>query len=199
MKIAEIELRKIANTLVYFANSTKDFGLTKANKLLYYLDCFHLLRHGRVVLRDKYFKNQLGPVPQETSNRLEGIRELNSLPEKDRQELKEREFMFEYLDIVSEPSAYYTLDRIVPHKDFEPKWFSKSEIEIMKELSEKYRNTTATELVRQTHKESPFLRAEMYDFIDLKLFLKDHNASQEYIEEVARTERLIDAIAANYQ
>jgi len=200
-KITEIELRRIANILVYFAKSTENFGVTKANKLLYYLDCIHLLRHGRTVLRDKYIKNQLGPVPSETYNRIMAIQELNCLPEADRQEFNsDHEIMFEYLTVVPEPIGIdCTLSRIVPKKDFESRWFSKSEIEIMEELSQKYFSTTASELVRKTHEELPYKEADMFDFIDLKLFLKDHNMPQSDIDHIAHIEKLIDAISANYQ
>jgi len=201
MKIAEIELRKIANVLVYFANSTESFGVIKANKLLYYLDCLHLLKYGRAVLKDKYVKMPFGPVPLETYNRLRVIRDITDyLPEEYKQELDSvYSLMLEYIDIVSKPLYNRTIDQIIAQKEFEPKWFSKSEIAIMKEVAEKYHNTTATELVRATHEEAPYKETDMHDIVDLKLFLKDHNVSQEYIEEVTRTESLIDAISANYQ
>jgi len=200
-KITEIELRRIANVLVFFAGNTENFGVTKANKLLYYLDCLHLLRHGRTVLKDKYIKNQLGPVPSETYNRLTVIHELNCLPEEDRREFNsDHELMFEYLTITPEQiHEDCILERIVPKKEFEPKWFSKSELEIMAELAKEHYNTTASELVRKTHEESPFKEAEMFDVIDLKLFLKDHNMPQDDIDHIAHIEKVIDAISLNYQ
>ena len=200
-KIAEIELKRIANILVYFANSTESFGVTKANKLLYYLDCFHLLRYGRTVIKDRYIKNQLGPVPAETYNRLMVIRECNSLPENDRQKFNlDHELLSEYITIVSKQiSSNYTFDRIAPCKEFEPIWFSKSEIEIMQELAKEHKNTSASELVSKTHNESPYKEAELFGFMDLKLFLKDHNRPQNEIDHAAYTERLIDAISINFQ
>jgi len=200
-KIAEIELKRIANILVYFANSTECFGVTKANKLLYYLDCFHLLRYGRTVIKDKYIKNQLGPVPTETYNRLMVIREFNCFPESDRQKFNlEYELLFQYITIDSgKISPRLTFDQIVPRKEFEPIWFSKSEIEIMEELAKEHKNTSASELVAKTHNESPYKEAEMFGFMDLKLFLKDHNMPQNEIDHIAYREREIEAIALNYQ
>jgi|GEM_PF-2053292 len=200
-KITEIELRRIANVLVYFAGATENFGLTKANKLLYYLDCSHLLKYGRTVLKDKYIKNQLGPVPAETYSRLTVIYELNCLPEADRREFNtDHELMFEYLTIKPELIGVdCILNRIIAKKEFEPKWFSKSELEIMEELAKLYYSTTASELVRKTHEESPFKEAKMCDYIDLKLFLKDHNMPQTDIDHIAYIEKLIDAINLNYQ
>jgi len=196
---AEIETKRIANILVYFANNTENFGVTKANKLLYYLDCLHLLKYGRTVTKDKYIKNRLGPVPTKTTERLALIQEFNSLPEEDRQKFS-HDLMSEYLTITpKEISRGYILEQIVPLKEFEPIWFSKSEIEIMKELAEKYRDTTATELVQKTHKESPYKETEMFDIIDLKLFLKDHNVPQDKIDHIAYIEKLIDEISRHYQ
>ena len=202
-KKAEIELKRTANILIFFANSTENFGKTKANKLLYYLDCFHLLRYGRTVLRDKYKKCKLGPVPVETSNRLAIVQELSCLPEKDRQEFgSDHELMFEYIEIIpktiNDGSLKFTLEKIVPKKDFESIWFSESEREIMAELAEKYYSATASELVRKTHEESPYKEAEMDDFIDLKLFLKDHNMPQKDIDHIAHIEKSIDATQGLY-
>jgi len=201
-KIHEIELRRIANVLVFFAETTENFGVTKANKLLYYLDCNHLLKHGRTVLKDTYIKNQLGPVPSGTYSRLTAIHELNGLPEEDRKELfdSNHELMFEYVTVHTEQIGLDCyLDRIVPKKAFESIWFSRSEIEIMEELASVHKYTTASELVRKTHEESPYKETEMNGEIDLKLFLKDHNLPPEEIDRVAHIEKVIDAITFNYQ
>jgi uncharacterized phage-associated protein len=200
-KIAEIDLKRIANILVFFANKTENFGVTKANKMLYYLDCFHLLRYGRTVIKDKYIKDQLGPVPIETYRKLNVIQELSYFPENDKREFNaDHELLFEYIEIILENiGSTRPLAKIAAKKDFEPIWFSESEREIMDELSQKYCSATATDLVRQTHKELPYKNANKYEFIDLKLFLKEHNRPQSEIDHAAYTERLINAISKNYQ
>ena len=200
-KIAEIDLKRIANILVFFANKTENFGVTKANKMLYYLDCFHLLRYGRTVIKDKYIKDQLGPVPIEKYRKLNVIQELSYFPENDKREFNaDHELLFEYIEIILENiGSPRLLAKIAAKKDFEPIWFSESEREIMDELSQKYCSATATDLVRQTHKELPYKNANKYEFIDLKLFLKEHNRPQSEIDHAAYTERLINAISKNYQ
>ena len=197
---AEIELRRIANILVYFANNTENLGLTKANKLLYYLDCLHLFRYGRVVIKDKYTKQWFGPVPTETYEKLNAIRIFNLSSEKDKKEFNlNQEIMFEYIDIVPENiDTNCILDRIIAKKEFESLWFSKSEIEIMEELSKKYCYTTANELTHKTHNESPYKKAEAGGDIDLKLFLKDNNMPQKDIDHIAHIEKEIASIALNY-
>jgi len=200
-KIAEIELKRIANILVFFAKTTENFGVTKANKLLYYLDCHHLLKYGRTVIKDKYIKNCLGPVPIETYRKLNVIRELSSLTENDKQEFNiDHELLFEYIEIISEDiGSNRPLEKIVAKKDFEKTWFSESEREIMAELAIKYHRTSAKELSLKTHNESPYKEAKMDELIDLKLFLKDHNRPQNEIDYAAYTEKLIEAISTNFQ
>lgn len=200
-KTEEIELRRIANILVFFANKTENFGVTKANKLLYYLDCFHLLEYGRTVIKDKYIKYPLGPVPIKTSQKLDIIKAISEVPENERLEFNpDLELMLEYITIKKEKlGSKRSLLKIVAKKDFEPKWFSESEREIMKKLAKKYCNTTAIELVRQTHKESPYKKANKYEYIDLKLFLEYHNRPQKEIDHAAYTEKLIDAISINFK
>lgn len=200
-KINEIEQRRIANILIYFANFTENLGVTKANKLLYYLDCNHLLKYGRTVIKDKYVKNPFGPVPIETYNKLTILRELSCFPEKDRLEFNSgHELLAEYISVKTEQlSSECNLDRIIPMKEFEPKWFSKSELSVMEELAKEHCYTTASELVRKTHNESPYNEADENDNIDLKLFLKDNNVPQNEIDRISRNESIIKAIAAHYQ
>lgn len=203
-KIAEMKLRKIANVLVYFANNTENFGLTKANKLLYYLDCYHLLRYGRTVTRDKYKKLKYGAVPENTYNMLLMILESNGLSKTDIKELNlDQDIISEYIDVIPEKFepdyGNLIIGKIISKKDFEPIWLSESEIEIMRELSQKYCHTSAYDLVKINHNELPFKETNFFDYIDLKLFLKDHNMPQKDIDHIAHIEREIEAIALNYQ
>ena len=203
-KIAEMKLKKIANILVYFASKTENFGLTKANKLLYYLDCYHLLRYGRTVTRDKYRKRQFGAVPENIYNILSMILESNCLSEAEIKESNlDNNIIFEYINVIPEKFepefSNLTIGKIIPKKDFEPIWLSDSEIEIMKELAEKYYSTTAREIVRINHRELPFNATKDYEYIDLKLFLKDNNMPQNDIDHIAHIEKEIESIALNYQ
>jgi hypothetical protein len=169
--------------------------------MLYYLDCLHLLRYGRTVTKDKYLKLPLGPVPAEMHEMLSSIQELESLPEADRAAFANEDelLLSEYVTIIHEPiGKNYVLTRIASLKNFEPKWFSKSEFEIMEELASLYRNTSASELVRKTHEEAPYKEAAPNGQIDLKLFLEG-KISQEEINQIAYNEKLSDAISFNYQ
>ena len=72
----EVLLNKTANILIYMALNTEYCGLTKANKLLYYVDCYHLLEYGKKVTNEIYKKLPQGPVPEDTYIRLNAIVEL---------------------------------------------------------------------------------------------------------------------------
>lgn len=96
----------------------------------------------------------------------------------------------EYIDVRKEElDIDYVPDKTVRIKEFEPNWFSKSELKIMKEISTKFNTTTAKELVEMTHKELPFKEAELYEDIDLNLFLKEHNVSNEKIKHISHIEK----------
>ncbi len=200
-KIKEIDQKRIANILVYFAKNTRELGVTKANKLLYYLDCYHLLEYGRTVIKDKYEKQPMGPVPKNTYNRVCAIRDIHHLPEKVKNSFMSsfHEILMEYIDVRKEElDIDYVLDRIVPLKEFEPKWFSKSELKIMKDISTRFNTTTAKELVELTHQELPFKEADPYGDIDLKLFLKEHNVPGKTIDHITHIEKTINSIEKNY-
>jgi len=188
----KMRLNKIVNILIYFANNTEKFGLTKANKLLYYTDCLHLEKYLRPVIDDVYKKDDEGPVPQEVYARLKVLDPL----------CKEVDFNYEeyfgnFLEIVSEPIHVYTLHKIQAIKEFDSRWLSQSELEVIKELAEKYKYTTAKELSEKTHLESPWLEAKMYDDIDITLYVKDKIKAEHYAY-IKHSEAMKKAVAHNY-
>lgn len=194
----KIRLTRVANALVYFASHTDRCGVTKANKLLYYLDCIHLERYGRVVTKDHYKKLPQGPVPDDAYDRLKALAELAG----DTEEASPfagvadfHEFLSDYLRIeLVRLSEEATLRKLVPIKDFEPKWFSQSEIAVLKELAVKYRRTSAKLLSEATHSEAPYQGAYESGPVDLKLFVKDKVSEQQYreIEQIEQEERAME-------
>lgn len=190
------ELNRLGNILIYFALNTENCGAVKTNKLLYYLDCFHLLKHGRTVLNDVYKKLPEGPVPSEVYERIDSILKLKEF------ENDFDEYLTEFIDVVMDDVSYgdkcYCLHKIIPKKDFESKWFSKSEIEVMREVAEKYRDTTAKEMSHQTHQELPYRSVEPHGEVDLLLYLKD-KLPPEKISEIEHIRRTSSSIKLNYQ
>ncbi len=195
----EIELTRLGNLLIYFATNTEYCGVTKANKLLYYIDCYHLLEHGRKVSRDRYEKQPEGPVPINAYKRMGAIFGANECVVD-----PSGEFLNNFIDIEACKLTYnggknYPFHKIVPKKQFNPKWFSKSELQVLDEVCKNFFSTTAKELSNQTHKELPYQAAEnMYDTIDIMLYLKDRLTRNE-IEDIKNIERETAAFEHNYQ
>ena len=196
-----IELTRRGNILIYFAQNTKTCGVTKANKLIYYLDCYHLFEYGRTVTRDTYNKLPEGPVPSDTYRRMTAIREMTNPQEGLSRDITEnfKEFLFDFIDIkVEKISEGYDLYKIIPKKDFQSKWFSKSELEILSKVALELKYTTAKVLSEKTHKESPYKEAEDTDKVDITLYLKDKGLSHEKINEVKDIENTIRSMEINY-
>jgi len=196
-----IELTRIGNILIYFSKNTKYCGVTKVNKLIYYLDCYHLLKYGRTVTRDKYYKLPEGPVPMDIYRRLTSIREMIWQEDGLSKDIVENfdEYLFAYIKISVEKIAEgINLFKIVPRKYFQPKWFSLSERKIMLEIASKYKFTTAKTLIEMTHKELPYIKADNSEEMDIKLFLKEKGLSPEKITEVTDIEDTIKSMEVNY-
>ena len=109
--------------------------ITKANKLLYYIDCYHLLEYGITVTNETYRKLPQGPVPEETYMRLNAAVELIHNFRTDREAGSEyKEPLQDYIDIEMEelPEPYDFRYRLTAKKEFDEKLFEGSELKIIK-------------------------------------------------------------------
>ncbi|HSH67555.1 MAG TPA: Panacea domain-containing protein [Bacteroidia bacterium] len=74
--------KKSVQALNYLANKepNKEINRLKAMKLLWLADKYHLLKHRRTILKDKYYAMPHGPVPSATINisRANGIEYLEN-------------------------------------------------------------------------------------------------------------------------
>lgn len=184
-----MQLTKLANIVLFFSQNCKHLGLTKLNKLLYYLDIFSLKETGRTATGQDYMKYPQGPVP-EVYNRLKELL--------DKTESAGYHDIFEdFIEVNAREYYGKVLFQITPRGKFDPKYFSNFELKLMEFVVEKYSKLSAKQLSEQTHKEKPWELAEDFEPIDLKLFFKDSISKEEYaiLEE---EERLSSAIALNY-
>ena len=196
----KLELTKIANILIYLADNTNNFGITKANKLLYYLDCYHLQKYGRSVTKDIYKKLPQGPVPSDTYDRLKSIVELRDITEEFYSSIDSdfKEFFLKFIDIqIEQLSDNHRRFRIIAKTKFDNKYLSKSEMQILEEIAIKFKTATATELSNKTHKELPYINAEANSTVDLKLFVKNKISEKEY-SEIVYIEKATNAMTLNY-
>lgn len=130
---------KIINAIIFFVQNTKFCGKTKLFKLLYFLDFEHCSKTGRSVTGLDYFAWPMGPVPTELFNELETPTETTS----------------NALSITKRDTANgkEMLD-IAPLIEFSPKYFSKRELNLLKQLSAEYNKSYANDMIEATHLEN---------------------------------------------
>jgi uncharacterized phage-associated protein len=127
---------KLLNALIYFSKNTRVCGKTKLFKLLYFLDFIHFRETGKSVTGLDYYAWDKGPVPQDLFHELKQ-------PNKDLQEAV----------TLLEKSADEDdkLCRVIAKKPFDPSFFSRREMKIMKNLSFIFKEALAKDMVEITH------------------------------------------------
>ena len=132
------EREKLLNSIIYFAQHTDSCGKVKLIKLLSLLDFGHYCQTGRSVTGMDYYAWRMGPVPV-------SIEEEFDCPSEDFQE-----FVTIKAEDMGMPSPML---RVIPRKEFNPQNFSKRELRLLGEISEKFKYTSGTHLVEITHHE----------------------------------------------
>ncbi len=141
-------LQKLIHSIAFFsAKGVSDLTKMKVAKLLYFADKEHLLRYGRPILGDFYYCMDYGPVP---SVALNEINDALQPPEVASDHADERQF--EAVLSVKRP-LWARYPRFVAKSGFDEDVFSKSEIEVLDNVSSKYGSMSARQLVDLTHLE----------------------------------------------
>lgn len=145
------DLDKLINAIIFFANHTNPhkLGKTKLLKLLFFSDFEHMEKYGRPIIGDVYFKLPLGPVPSLT-------KDLLTVLENGEEDLDWGGGVIDKLshaiEVKKQRSGKYIQARIIARQKFDPTFFSKSDIETMKAVAERYYNLGAKEIANQSHK-----------------------------------------------
>jgi uncharacterized phage-associated protein len=129
----DIKTLKIINSILFFVNKSKNNSITrlKLMKLLWLSDRLHLNKYGRLILKDNYCALPHGPVPS-----LALDYSKSSLPEK-----------------------YFVKGFcIVSNATFEKDYFSKSDIEVMEFVWNKFGNLSEFDLRDLSHQFPEWLR-----------------------------------------
>jgi uncharacterized phage-associated protein len=115
--------KKAVQALNFFAIKTGgEINKMKALKLIWLSDRLHLRKYARTILSDTYFALPYGPVASGTKDLIEGTDFLSEI---------EREYRNQYI-IYTDKYNYKSIN------DFYSKVFSKSDIETMSIIFEKY-------------------------------------------------------------
>jgi uncharacterized phage-associated protein len=132
------EREKLCQAVVFFAKNTNKLGKTKLFKLLFFLDFEHFKLTGRSVTGSRYDAWPKGPVPKELSD------EFNSFGQD----------LAACAQVSLVPTWRGPMQKVVPKIAFSPRLFSKRELSLMHDLAARYRDSTADEMIEQTHLEN---------------------------------------------
>ena len=108
---------KLINAIIYFAKNTQYCGKTKLMKLLYFLDFSHFKQTGKSVTGQDYFAWSMGPVPKDLFEELSGNMEPDMRA------------------AIKELPADKEFQQVNPKKQFNPDYFSKKEMKLLKDIS----------------------------------------------------------------
>lgn len=186
----KFDVEKFITCLAFFADK-KLPGLTKLKvcKLLYYVDKHHLIRHGRPVTGDIYYRLDKGPIPSASLNIMD---EVISTDEVSCGEGSNSEKLSKYLKIQRFPNKYPTFQlKQNPELDN----LSESEIEALEQVLDKYGRCSASALIESTHAEAPWQKAAPNAEIDYRLFFENDPDARpealEYMESMCENTELI--------
>lgn len=148
-----INKTKYYNAVLYFLHHCNNhfLGITKLNKLLYYLDFISYRDRKKVVTGDKYVHLDYGPVPSRIDDTIipemkkEGLLDIQIIPFKDAHTVK-------------------FITKVEPDMSA----FDSYENRLLRAICEEFKDIKTEQIVSQTHLESPWYYSEMYDQIDFE-------------------------------
>lgn len=167
----KFDLDKLIASIAFFADKKLgDLSKLKVCKLLYYADKYHLIRYGRPIIGDVYFRLDNGPVP---SNSLNIMNEVISADEiyLNSGDVSNKEKFNECLISKKTFLSKYPIFHLKKQCNIE--CLSESEIESLNSTMDKYGSKSPSTLVDLTHKEAPWKKSPCNAEIDYRLFFED--------------------------
>ena len=137
MKTTEL---KFLNGIKYFIKNTKNVGMTKLFKLLYFWDFLHFKRFGTSVTGQDYYAYPFGPVPKRFYNEIS----TGDLPKFFSDHIKINE-------VKEEDDDYKQFKFLLKNRSIDLECMSPNEIEVLKEVAFIYKNSPAIEMSEITH------------------------------------------------
>jgi putative zinc finger/helix-turn-helix YgiT family protein len=132
--------KKTSQMVLFYAQTLKPYK-TKMNKLLFYSDFAHYRENGQSISGLKYVAIPYGPVP-------DGYEMLYGILSNEKK-----------INLNLTMTELDEITQILPASDlkFDPSIFSSTEIKAMEYIAEKFKNTTAMEIVEISHKEPAWI------------------------------------------
>jgi uncharacterized phage-associated protein len=146
----QFEEEKLIQALAFLSlQGVNDLTKLKASKLLYFADKIHLNRYGRPITGDSYACMDNGPVPSISLN------EMNEAIAPD--ESTDTPALLRVLNV--DLTSRYPIFSLKHDSLFVPDTFSRSELEVLREVADTYGKMPAGRLIDLTHEESAWNRA----------------------------------------
>ncbi|MBI4774759.1 MAG: SocA family protein [Deltaproteobacteria bacterium] len=179
---------KLINAIIYLAENTKYCGKTKLLKLLYFLDFRHFKQTGRSVTGLDYFAWEMGPVPKDLFEEISG---------------KMKPDIEKAIAIIQDPSKE-GFQLIRPKKQFDTKYFSKTEIDLLQDISFVFKDSKADTMVETCHlrnepwdrtlkEKGKFQKIDYMLAVDSEISSLTYDEAKERVEERAEMERIFGA------
>lgn len=152
------KINKLVGMILIFTHK-REINRTTLNKLLFFAELLHFLRHGKLISDDVYLKKPYGPVPQH----IDAVR--NALIRNDylTENTYESPFYYEYCYIASDNIDMKSVNI----------FFTAQELECVNEVSQKLASRTAKDLSETSHKFEPWKSAGWDDELLFKKAIKD--------------------------
>ena len=174
MVVFSVNPEKAIETIVYLANKKPNIDHYHVVKTVFYADKWHLNRHGRPVLGDRYVKMQAGPVPSFVLDVI-NLNDLALDSELIEKALNSFTVTQEFREKLIAPKREAILDK-----------FSDSDLECLDEAFEFCKEKDFKELWDVSHEEKAWQEAENNGDMDYFLMIDDDNPMKDGIVEDLR-------------
>lgn len=160
--------RKLEAILAYFTNNTdtRYLGKVKLMKLFYYLDFTHVRGYGVPVTYDTYYNLEHGPIPTTIKDLADSFE-------------KNPEGHFFQRAVTCEHPKNTKMCRFLPAREFTEQdagLFTASELEVLKAVCEKYKDTTTDQIEAESHSEAPWSATKYTQRIPYSLAARDKDS-----------------------
>ncbi len=179
------EREKIINTIIFFAKKTQKCYKMKLMKLFYFSDFEHYRQTGKSISGLDYSAWKKGPVPVDLYNELDSPKE----------DLDQAAAIYE-----DEFTNGWTYLKISPKKEFNPKYFSARELNILKETAEMFEEAKADDMSEASHFPGlPWGKTPLHKTIDYNLVLSNREGgiSPERLKEKQELNAEMEKFLAN--
>ncbi|MGB3922172.1 MAG: Panacea domain-containing protein [Minisyncoccia bacterium] len=165
MKISQAKVKKM---ILYFATYTDPnlMGKTKLMKLFYFADFRHVKKYLTPITSDNYVNLEHGPVPSAIMNLVNSV-------ETD----IDNSVLGDTISVVEREDS--KMKKILVKRKFTPKdaeYFTKSELKVMEEVCEIFRDSTGKQIEEASHNESAWLKTKLGEFIPYELGADDKDS-----------------------